>query len=98
MPKSKYKDVILVVVERFTKYAHSIDLSHPYTTTTFVSVFAKSIHSLHGNSKSLLTDKDKVFLRNFWDEFFNLLGTQINYSYAYHDPQSDGHRKRVNRC
>jgi hypothetical protein len=31
LPKSHGKDVIMVVVDRFTKYAHFIPLSHPYT-------------------------------------------------------------------
>lgn len=31
LPKSKGKDTILVVVDRFTKYCHLIPLTHPYT-------------------------------------------------------------------
>jgi hypothetical protein len=30
LPNSEGKDVILVVVDRFTKYAHFLPLSHPY--------------------------------------------------------------------
>ncbi|KAH0671271.1 hypothetical protein KY285_023835 [Solanum tuberosum] len=97
LPKSKSKDVILVVVDRFTKYAHFIALSHLYTAATIASVFWKRIHSLHGTSESIVTDRDKVFLSNFWRALFNLLGTQLNYSSAYHS-KSDGQIKRVNRC
>jgi hypothetical protein len=40
LPKSGSNSVILVVVDRLTKYAHFIGLSHPYTTHSM----AKSIH------------------------------------------------------
>jgi hypothetical protein len=34
LPKSENKDVILVAVDRLTKYAHFIALSHPYTANS----------------------------------------------------------------
>lgn len=97
LPESKSKDFILVVVDRFTKYAHFIALAHPYTAATVASLFWKRIHSLHGIPESIVTDRDKVFVSNFWQALFKLLGTQLHYSSAYH-PQTDGQTERVNRC
>lgn len=34
MPKSKNFDTILVVIDKFSKYAHFIPLTHPYTALT----------------------------------------------------------------
>lgn len=34
LPKSHGKDVILVVVDRLSKYAHLLSLQHPYTSQT----------------------------------------------------------------
>ena len=39
LPKSKAKDVILVVVDQFTKYAHFIALAHPYTAATVAELY-----------------------------------------------------------
>lgn len=48
LPKSKGKDVILVVVDSLTKYAHFIPLSHAYTAPEIASVFLDHIYKLHG--------------------------------------------------
>jgi hypothetical protein len=38
LPRAQGKDVILVVVDQFTKYSHFIALSHPYTTKDVVNL------------------------------------------------------------
>nr|XP_016489435.1 PREDICTED: uncharacterized protein LOC107809347 [Nicotiana tabacum] len=62
LPKSKNKEVILVVVDRLTKYAHFIALTHPYTAVFVVEVFWKKIHCLHGIPESIVIDRDKLSL------------------------------------
>ncbi|KAJ1289184.1 hypothetical protein BS78_02G144900 [Paspalum vaginatum] len=47
LPTSNSKDVILVVVDTFTKYAHFIPLSHPYTAQVVVDLFLDHIFKLH---------------------------------------------------
>jgi hypothetical protein len=44
LPKSMGKDVILVVVDRLTKYAHFIPLSHPYTVQSIADLFMAKHH------------------------------------------------------
>jgi hypothetical protein len=47
LPKSQGKDVILVVVDRLSKYAHFIALSHPYTAAEVSQLFLDNIFKLH---------------------------------------------------
>lgn len=48
LPKSKGKSVILVVVDRLSKFSHFIPLSHPYTTSQVARVFFTNIFQLYG--------------------------------------------------
>lgn len=68
--KSNRKEVILVVVDRLTKYAHFIPLSHPYITETVVGLFMENVYKLHGLPKSIISDRDKVFTSKFWRTLF----------------------------
>jgi hypothetical protein len=38
-PKVGGKSIILIVVDRFSKYAHFITLGHPYSATTVAKAF-----------------------------------------------------------
>jgi len=97
LPKSEGYTVILVVVDRFTKYAHFIPIKHPYTAHTIAQSVFDNIVKLHGMPKTIISDRDKVFTSIFWKELFQLLGTQLMFSSAYH-PQTDGQTERVNQC
>ena len=48
LPKSHGYEVILMVVDKLTKYVHFIPLSHPYTATKVDSMFMKEIFKFHG--------------------------------------------------
>jgi hypothetical protein len=97
LPKSKGFDTILVVVDRFSKYAHFISLKHPYTTQGVAQVFLDTVVKLHGAPKTIVSDRDKVFTSSFWTHLFQLMGVKLLFSMAYH-PQTDGQTERVDQC
>jgi hypothetical protein len=97
LPKSKGYDCILVVVDKFSKYAHFIALAHPFTALHVAKVFMDTIFKLHGLPTAIISDRDKLFISNLWKELFKLSNTELQMSTAYH-PQTDGQTERVNQC
>ena len=97
LSKSKGKDVILVVVDRLTKYTHFIPLSHPYTVKKVADIFMDNIIKLHGPPSSIVTNQDRIFTSKLWQEVFNAMQISLNFTSAYH-PEFDGQTERVNQC
>ncbi|KAM2483557.1 hypothetical protein ACFX1W_041176 [Malus domestica] len=72
LPPCKWKTIIFVVVDRLSKYAIFMALSHPYTSHSIAQIFVDHIFKLHGMPAMIVSDRDPVFLSAFWKEFFAL--------------------------
>ena len=77
LPRVNGKTVILIVVDRFSKFAHFIPLGHPYTTASMAMAFFQDIVRLHGLPSSIVSDRDPVFTSSFWKELFSLAGVKL---------------------
>lgn len=100
LPKSKTFNTILVVIDKFSKYAHFahfIPLAHPYTALTVAQAYLNNVYKLHGLPQVIISDRDRMFTCAVWQELFRLTDTTLNMSSAYH-PQTDGQTERLNQC
>lgn len=96
LPVDHGKSVLWVVIDRFTKYGHFVPIGHPYTAKLIAELFIKEIFRLHGLPKGIVTDRDPIFMSQFWETFFKLQGTKLHKSTAYH-PETDGQTENLNR-
>jgi hypothetical protein len=74
LPKSQGYSMILVVVDRLTKYAHFIPVKHPYTASQVAQLFFDNIVKLHGVPRLLYLTEIKSLLANFGEIYFNCWG------------------------
>lgn len=68
---SRGKNVLSVVADRFSKFAHILPLSHSYIAVRVARLFFDHILKLHGLPETMVSDHDITFTRSFWTELFN---------------------------
>nr|GEX35822.1 transposon Ty3-G Gag-Pol polyprotein [Tanacetum cinerariifolium] len=95
LPVSNGFSVVMVVVDRLSKYAHFIPLKHPFTAAGVARELITNVVRLHGIPSTIVSDRDKVFISNFWQNLFKLHGTNLCMSSSYH-PQTDEQMEVVN--
>jgi len=78
LPNSSGFTVIMVVIDRLTKYSLFVVMKSDYTSKTVDEAFMCHIVKLHGVPKSIVSDRDKVFTSNFWQHLFKIQGTTLN--------------------
>jgi hypothetical protein len=96
LPKNDGYSVILVMMERLTKYARFFPLKHSYSALFVARILYDGVMKLHGMPESIVSNRDKVFTSTVWTELFKLMGLKLLYNTTYH-PQIDGKTKHVNQ-
>ncbi|MBW0504819.1 hypothetical protein O181_044534 [Austropuccinia psidii MF-1] len=57
-------------------------------------LFWNNIISTHGVPKIIISDRDPKFTSEFWTNLYDMLGTKLAFSTAYH-AQTDGLAERI---
>lgn len=87
---------IMVVVDRLSKYAHFAPLPPRFDAWRVANLFVETVVKHHGFPKTLVSDRDAIFLNEVWENLLRLSGTKLHFTTAYH-PQSDGQTEVRNR-
>lgn len=89
-------DAVYVVLDRLTKMAHFIPCTKDITAVGTADLFVREVVRLHGYPLDIVSDRDAKFSSEFWRRLFELVGTKLRMSSAFH-PQTDGGTERLNR-
>jgi hypothetical protein len=84
LPRSGATNCLMVIVDRFSKFAHFIPLSHSFSAQQVAQAFLDNIYRLHGLPTTIISDRDRIFTSVFWRELFCLTKTTLSMSLAYH--------------
>ena len=95
LPKTGDLTGILVIIDRFSKYATFVPVSKYCSAEETARLFFRNVVKYWGVPQNIVSDRDGRFTGSFWTELFNLLGSQLNISSSYH-PQTDGQTERFN--
>ena len=97
LPETPRKNVgILNVVDRLSKMIRLIPVPPNADAFCIAKLFRDHIYRHHGLPQVIVSDRDSIFMSKFWKSLFQLLGTKLSPSSAYH-PQTDGQTEIVNR-
>ncbi|MBW0521787.1 hypothetical protein O181_061502 [Austropuccinia psidii MF-1] len=84
----------LVIVDKLSKSMRLLPFHREDTAMDTALLFFNNIISTCGVPKIIISDRDPKFTSEFWTHLYDMLGTKIGFSTAYH-PQTDGLAERM---
>ncbi len=95
LPPSRGFDVIMVVVDQFSKMAHFIPTKDEATAQEIGRLFFTHVFKHHGLPKDIISDRNPKFTSNFWRALWKRMGSKLKMSTSFR-PQTNGQTDRVN--
>jgi hypothetical protein len=96
LPESEGHDMIMVVVDRLTKYSYMIPTTETIDARAMASLLFRYIFANHGTPEKMTSDRDKLFTSNMWQSFADIVGIEYRLSTAYY-PRTNGQTERTNQ-
>ena len=73
-------NVVMVVVDKFLKYAIFIAVPGSCPAEVAVKLFFAHVVKIFGLPENNVSDRDPRFTRRFWTALFNLMGLELKFS------------------
>lgn len=86
----------MVVIDRFSKAAHFEAYLQIFLHAKPLNCLPTSSVKLHGYLRSIISNRNPIFLSKFWRTSFQLEGTKLRMSTGYH-PQINSQTEVLNR-
>jgi transposase InsO family protein len=100
LPQTIYKDTtvdaILVIVDRFSKYATFLSVPSTIDAVQLAELFHQEIELRFGPPNSIVSDRGSLFTSKFWSKLCYQSHVKLRFSTAFH-PQTDGQTERMNQ-
>ncbi|MBW0542156.1 hypothetical protein O181_081871 [Austropuccinia psidii MF-1] len=87
-------NAFLIIADRFSKSVRCLPCHKEDTAMDTALLFWNNIISKCGVPKTIISDKDQKFTSEFCTNLYDMLGTKLAFSKAYH-PQTDGLAERM---
>ena len=84
LPAYRGNTCIFVVVDPFSNGLHLGMLPTQHTAHTMALLFLDMVGHLYGMPKSIVSDRDPLFISKFWRELFTMSGTKLRLSSSNH--------------
>ena len=90
LPKSKDPvtqdafDSIIVIVDKLTKYTIIVPFKESYKADQLAFVLLDRLIRDYSISKSITSDRDKLFISNYWKTLIAAIGTKLRISTVYY--------------
>ena len=92
LPESEGYTAVAVFVDRLTKRVHFAPCTKEVTASDYARIFVDTVFRHHGLPEVIISDRDPRFTSKFWTTLFELLGTDLRFSTAFHHKRMGSQR------
>ena len=96
LPKDNDYDSIITITDRLNSDIQIIPSTINLTAEKLAEIFFDKWYCENGLPLEIISDRDKLFVSNFWTHLHKLTGVKLKMSTAYH-PQTNGASERSNK-